>query len=179
MNIRNLSIVADASVNTVRIQCSRYSVLDDKIIKKATELGLPLIGGTALELWAKVTNTPNVRTRSDNDIDVLSNSLSKLREFQAWVQEYIPQDKVQTDVLLVKSHDFSKWVVMVDGVLTMKPEYLLWSKLTRGSEKDKQDIKWILTIKSLKDEDIQLILDELGLTQEEADLLNECLNEQI
>ena len=36
----------------VKISCSKYSDLDDLIIAKASELGIPLIGGTALEILA-------------------------------------------------------------------------------------------------------------------------------
>lgn len=174
MNLRRLNIQPTVE-GVVRISCSRYSDLDDSVIKKATDLGMPLIGGTALELWAKATGTPGVRKRSDNDLDFLSNSVSKTTKFDSWVRKEVDTDKVKTDVMLVRSHDFSKWETVVDGVLTMKLQYLLWSKLTRGSEKDKQDIKWILSVKQLKDEDIQEILDELGLTEREANLLEECL----
>lgn len=177
MNLKRLIKVKGLSKNAVRISCSRYSDLDDQVIKKATEFGLPLIGGTALELWAKATNTPGVRTRSDNDLDFIANNLAKVHSFDDWVRESSDPDKVKTDVMLVRSHDFTPWITMVDGVLTMRPEYLLWSKLTRGSQKDKQDIKWILSIKDLPDSAIQKVLDELGLTQQEADLLSECLEE--
>lgn len=176
MNLRKLKIVGSEKY-AVRIACSRYTDLDDIVIKQATAMGMPLIGGTALELWAKATNTPGVRKRSDNDLDFMASSLGEVAGYNEWVGENVDVSKVKTDVMLVRSHDYTPWEVVVDGVLTMKPEYLLWSKLTRGSEKDKNDIKWILSIKSLRDEDIQNILDKLGLTQKEADLLQECLNE--
>lgn len=160
-----------------RIACSRYTDLDEIVIHKMTELGIPLIGGTALEIWAKVTNTPNVRKRSDNDIDGISSDLYKVSQFNQWASKNIDPDKVETDIMLVRSHDFTPWITVVDGILIMKPEYLLWSKLTRRTEKDRQDIKWILSIDSLSDEDIQYVLDTLGLTQEEADFLNSILQE--
>jgi hypothetical protein len=150
---------------------------EEKItIAKATSLGLPLIGGSALKLISKSLGIPMTRLRT-KDLDFIASSLPEVATYEDWVKENIDTDKVKTDVMLVRSHDFSKWETMVDGVLTMKPEYLLWSKLTRGSEKDKQDIKWILSIKELSDEAIQSVLDDLGLTQEEADLLEECLAE--
>lgn len=174
MNLRNLNINPSTTLLS-RVGCSRYADVDDKVVHKATSFGLPLIGGTALELWAKATSTPGVRKRSDNDLDFISNGDDAAREFQYWVMSNVDPDKVKVDIMQVKSHNFSKWEVVLDGVLTMKLEYLLWSKLTRGSEKDKQDIKWILSIKELTDEEIQSVIDELGLTEDEANLLNECL----
>ena len=160
-----------------RVACSRYSDLDDKVIKKATEMGIPLIGGTALEVWAAATETEGVRKRSDNDLDFIVGSLDKSREFSKWVKENIDPSKVKVDLMLVRSHDFKPYRTLVDGVLVMKPEYLLWQKLTRGSDKDKQDIKWLLSISDLSDEAIETVINELGITQEEYDLLMSIMEE--
>lgn len=158
-------------VKACRVAYSRYSDLDDKVIKKATETGLPLIGGTALEVWAAATGTEGVRKRSDNDLDFIVGSISKSQEFSKWVKENIDPEKVKVDLMLVRSHDFEPYKTLVDGVLVMKPEYLLWQKLTRGNDRDKKDIKWLLSISDLSDEAIEQVIGELGITQEEYDML--------
>lgn len=63
MDIRKLLKIQDS---LSRVQCSRYSDLDDKIIAKASSLGIPLIGGTALEVLASHYGVSGVRKRSNN-----------------------------------------------------------------------------------------------------------------
>lgn len=157
----------------IKIACSKYSDFDDKVIYKASELGLPLIGGTALEVWANYFNVPGARKRSNNDLDFISNDLPQINEFQSWVRENIDSSKVQVDVMHVQSHDFSEYIREVNGVLIMAPEYLLWSKLIRSdrSDKDLKDIKWLLTIEQMSDEDITYAFENLGVTDEEIELI--------
>ena len=155
----------------MKIQCSKYSNLDDKVISKATSLGLPLIGGTALEIWASHYNHPGVRKRSDNDLDFIAVPGDHSSEFRIWVQQNIPSDKVEVDLMYIRSHDISEYKVFVDGVLTMTLGYLLWSKLTRRTEKDIQDIKWIMSISQLSDEEIVNTFEDLGVTEEEIDFI--------
>lgn len=161
-------------MNLRKISCSKYSDLDDMVINKATDLGLPLIGGTALEVWANHYGTPGVRKRSDNDLDFISSDGEVNQEFSNWVKENIPSDKVKVDIHFVQSHDFTNYIRSVDGTLIMAPEYLLWSKLTRSdrSNKDIKDIQWILSISQLTDEEINNALDDLGVTENEFELLN-------
>lgn len=161
----------------IKIACSKYSDLDSLVINKASELGLPLIGGTALEVWANFYNVPGVRKRSDNDLDFISDDLEQISEFQSWVRKNIDPSKVEVDVMHVLSHDFSEYIREVNGILIMAPEYLLWSKLTRSdrSEKDIKDIKWILTIDQMSDEDLSYALENLGVTNEEIELIENLL----
>ena len=164
-----------------KIACSKYSDLDDRVIHKASELGLPLIGGTALEVWANYYNVSGVRKRSDNDLDFISNHSTVIREMQEWVKKHIPTDKVKVDILFVKSHDYSDFIRDVDGTLIMAPEYLLWSKLTRSdrSDKDIKDIKWILSIEEMSDDDLSFALETLGVTDDEIEVLSNLINGQV
>lgn len=54
----------------------------------------------------------------------------------------------------------------------MKPEYLLWSKLVRGIERDLNEIKWLLSIPQLLDGEINNVLDSLGVAEKESYLLS-------
>lgn len=166
MDLRELSKIQDS-----RIACSKYSDLDDLVIAKASELGLPLIGGTALELLSNYYNVQGVRKRSDNDLDFLSDDIASIGIFQDWLQENIDPSKVQVDVYTQVPKNYKDYIMDVDGILVMKPQYLIWSKLTRWSDKDIQDIKWLLTIPQMTDKDLNTALDDLGVTQEEFDKL--------
>lgn len=158
-----------------KIQCTKYSDLDDLVIYKASALGLPLIGGTALEVLSSYYGAPGVRKRSDNDLDFISGSLPTIKEFQHWCKNNTDPDKVKVDVMYVGSHDITKYQFDIHGVLVMKPQYILWSKLTRGNERDLKDIKWLMTIPELLDSDISNALDDLGVTAEEFSLLQSLL----
>lgn len=59
----------------------------------------------------------------------------------------------------------------------MAPEYLLWAKLVRSdrSQKDLTDIKWILSIDQMSDKDISYALENLGVTDEEIELIESLL----
>lgn len=46
-----------------KIKCSYYSDLDEQVIEKATELGMPLIVSTALEILANHYDTSGVRKK--------------------------------------------------------------------------------------------------------------------
>lgn len=164
------------SLCKTKICCSRYSDLDDKVIEYATSLGLPLIGGTALEIWASATNTPGVRKRSDNDLDFIALSCKQIEDFRAWLISNIDPDIVKTDIYVGDSN-ITPYIKEVNGVLVMSLPYILWSKLTRPdrSEKDIQDIKWISTVSQVTDEELVECLEDLGVTAEEINLLNSIL----
>ena len=141
-----------------KIKCSYYSDFDEQVIEKATEFGMPLIGSTALEIMANHYGTSGVRKRSNNDLDFLSDDKAKIAKLRKYLVNNIDPDKVK-----------------VDGVLVMSPAYLIWSKLTRWLEKDQTDIKWLLTIKQLSDDEINNTLDDLGVIQEEFERLESLL----
>ena len=160
-----------------RIACSHYSDMDDLVINKATEIGLPLIGGTALEVLSNYYKVPGVRKRSDNDLDFLATDAGDIEEFSQWLRTNIDPDKVKVDIYLEDENALT-YSMMADGTLVMKPEYLIWSKLTRSdrSQKDIDDIRWLTSIPDLSDEDISSCLDDLGVTTEEFNyLINEIL----
>lgn len=159
----------------MKIMCSRYSDLDDKVIEKASKLGFPLIGGTALEILASYYSVGGVRKRSANDLDFLSKGNKYKLYFMNWIREHIPSDKVQVDFYDDAPKNYRKYILNVNGVLVMNPVYLIWSKLTRASEKDKTDIKWLLSIPQITDEEIVEGMEDLGLTEKEIDLLNSLL----
>ncbi len=159
----------------IKVACSRYTDLDDKVILKASKMGFPLIGGTALEIISNHYNVPGVRKRSDNDLDFLSKGNKYKLYFMNWIREHIPSDKVQIDFYDEAPSNYRKYILNVDGVLVMNPVYLIWSKLTRASEKDKTDIKWLLSIPQVTDEEIVDGMEDLGLTDKEIELLNSLL----
>lgn len=161
----------------LKIQCSRYSDLDDIVIAKASEMGLPLIGGTALEIWAGETGHFGVRTRSQNDLDFIASDEHTAKEFGKWVRENIDTSKVKVDVMLTRSVDFSPYVKEVHGVKVMSLPYILWSKLSRASKTDLQDIKWILTNPSVSDDELNDIFADFGLTKKEESLLMNVMDE--
>ena len=163
--------------NLVKIKCSRYTEVDEIIINEATKLGLPLIGGTALEILASAYNIPGVRKRSDNDIDVIAYDLDTLNSFIKKSKEILKQhnltaEDVKIDAYLTDKNIVKNFSFKVDGVLLMKPEWLLHSKLVRGTDKD---IKWLLKIPQMTDDDINYALDTLGVTTEEFELLTSLL----
>lgn len=158
-----------------KIKCSYYSDLDESVIEKASSLGMPLIGGTALELIANFYNASGVRKRSNNDLDFLSKSRKEIGELRKWLRENIDPDKVQVDVYTEAPSNYRDYIINIDGVLVMSPIYILWSKLQRWSDKDQQDIKWILSISDLTDDEISQGLDDLKLTKEEIERLESVL----
>lgn len=158
------------------IQYSRYSDLDDKVILKASSLGMPLIGGTALEFLAYHTNHISGRVRSDNDLDFITNSEWLKDEFQLWLKMNIDPVLVQVDVMLVKSHVIPKELVIdIKGILVMGPEYIIWSKLQRFSLQDIKDIKWLLSIVTA--ENLEVWLQHMGITAIEVERINSIIKQ--
>lgn len=172
MDIRKLSRIQDSRK---RIQCSRYSDLDDKIISKASSLGFPLIGGTALEILADYYSVDGVRKRSNNDLDFLSKDNKNKLYFMSWIQENIDPDKVEVDFYDEAPKQYKNYILDIDGILVMNPVYLIWSKLIRASKKDLTDIKWLLSIPQLTDEELSEGMDDLGLKKSEIALLESLL----
>lgn len=172
MDIRKLLKIQDS---LSRVQCSRYSDLDDKIIAKASSLGIPLIGGTALEVLASYYGVSGVRKRSNNDLDFLTKDNKNKLYFMNWVRENVDSDKVQVDFYDEAKKNYRDYILDIDGILVMNPVYLIWSKLIRASKKDLTDIKWLLTIPQLTDEEISEGMDDLGLKKSEIALLESLL----
>lgn len=158
-----------------------YSRLDVPTIVTATKLKLPLIGGTALEMWANYYNIPTSCPRSENDIDFISDSDGKTAALVDWVRTVRQQTKrkYSVDVFQVRSHYFLKYAVYMGDVLVMNLPYLLWSKLIRFEERDIIDIKWILSISAISDEEISEVLEDLGVTDEEIERLNKIIKGEI
>lgn len=158
------------------LQFTKYSPYDELIILKASALGMPLIGGTALEVLDGAYGKSGVRKRSDNDLDFTTNSDKAKDALQQWVKANVDTDKVQVDVYLVKSHILPKQLIKnANGVLVLEPEYIIWSKLQRLSEQDKKDIKWLLTIADASK--LEFWLETLEITDAEVGHINELIQE--
>lgn len=151
-----------------RIQCSHYSNLDDLVINTASKLGFPLIGGTALEVWANHLKASGVRKRSDNDLDFIAPSKESIEPFRNWLFLNIDPDKVKTD-MYIADPGYEKFITEIDGIKIMSLPFLLWSKITRPNRKetDDQDIRWILSLSDVSDEEIEEVFNELGSTPKE------------
>jgi hypothetical protein len=139
-----------------------------------SDLGIPIIGGTALEILGNNYDIKGFRKRSDNDIDGLSDSTDKINKLKKWLIANIDPDKVQVDVYKVRQLR-KEFILNIDGTLVMSPVYLLWSKLTRHSDKDIIDIKWLFNLTT--PEELEEQLPELGITEEEIDILNNIIKE--
>lgn len=159
----------------MRIQCSRYSDFDYKIIREATKQGLPLTGGTALEIWASYFGRTDVRKRSDNDLDFMASNLLDYQSFADWCVENVDSSKVSVDVYLFKSQDYTDYIRTVDDVLVMSLPFILFTKLVRRTDRDIQDIKWVLSLNQLSDETLSKELSDIGLTEQEITILNNLL----
>lgn len=163
-------------MNLKKIQCSRYSDLDDLVIEEASKLGLPLIGGTAMEIWSSELGVEGVRKRSDNDLDFVTDKTALEYLFTDWCIENIDPDKVQVDIFKEESKNFPKELIRnVNGVLVMDPIYLIWHKVQRATKKDKQDLKWLLSFVDIEELSYWLDADKLGITEEEESLINSLL----
>jgi len=178
MNVRNLiTVLEDQNVlGCDRVSCSRYSDLDKKVLNHAFDLDMPLIGGTALEILGSHFGKTGFRKRSDNDLDFITNSQEALDTFSAWLKINIDPSKVKTDVMLITSFKIPQdQILNLGGVLVMSPEFLIWQKVQRWSEKDKQDIAWLLTISNI--DKLESLLEEMGITEYELDRLNSLIPE--
>lgn len=112
-----------------------------------------------------------VRKRSNNDLDFLTKDNKNKLYFMNWVRENVDYDKVQVDFYDEAKKNYRDYILDIDGILVMNPVYLIWSKLIRASKKDLTDIKWLLTIPQLTDEEISEGMDDLGLKKSEIALL--------
>lgn len=172
---------------------SKYHELDDEIVKKASENGFYLTGGTALEVWQTLENFDKTRKRSDNDLDffyLLDNQkgYDKFEEFlteKGFRAKYMgkvsfyylyssPSNVMVEAELLVLNPKYKKYLLEVRGIKLCSPVLLYLSKFKRYSspsttkqrkDKDKKDL---LSIRRLIK---HMNLDEV--------LIKECLLENI
>ena len=93
----------------------------------------------------------------------------------SWIQENIDPDKVEVDFYDEAPKQYKNYILDIDGILVMNPVYLIWSKLIRGSKRDLTDIKWLLSIPQLTDEELSEGMDDLGLKKSEIALLESLL----
>ena len=156
------------------IACSKYSEFDDLIITKASDMGLPLIGGTALEILSDYYKQPNVRSRSENDLDFITNSYDVYVSLNNWLYNNVDTTKVQVDIMHIISHNIPKELIIdIRGIKVMSPEYLIWSKVQRFTEKDKSDILWLLQIADI--DLLEVWMERLGVTTTEIDKINDLI----
>lgn len=173
MNIKEV-----LSLGLMRLPCSRYSEFDDLVIKRAYDLDMPLIGGTALEILGHYYNKPGFRKRSDNDLDFITNDRTKYIELAAWLRENVDPTKVKVDTMLVRSHTIPEdHILNLGGVFVMSPEYLVWSKVQRFSEVDKKDIQYLIPLCNF--DLLESLLEDLGITDEEFDNLNSLIDDLV
>ena len=135
-----------------------YSKFDNEIVKKGSELGFYLIGGTAIEIWLTYFGIKGWRKRSNNDIDFLFNELDfddrKYRgEFFKWQSKNVDSKSVKVDWFGIEG-DCSEFLYKeIKGIKVMHPYFLFTSKYDRlqesDSEKDTERVK--KDIKDLKD----------------------------
>lgn len=165
MNIKEIALGLN------RLSCSRYSEFDDMIIEKASKLGLPLIGGTALEILGAHYNKQGFRKRSDNDLDFISNDDASIASFSGWLRANVDPKKVKVDVMHVKSHVLPKDEILnLGGILVMSPEYIIWSKTKRFLERDVTDIKWLLDLADF--DKLEALIEDLGFSDKNLEDLN-------
>ncbi|MFA6831897.1 MAG: hypothetical protein WCR36_06470 [Bacteroidaceae bacterium] len=158
-----------------RIACTHYNDADEKVILKASSLGMPLIGGTALEVLADYYHVPCIRKRSENDLDFSSTSEVAIKNFKSWVVANTDPDKVKVDIYSIPHLKIPfELKLNIKGVLVMSPIYLIWSKLQRANDKDIKDIIWLLTL--VTPEDLEEWLSRLGVTDGEIELINDIIS---
>lgn len=137
----------------------------NKIIAKATSLGLPLIGSAALELWANHLGVQAPRKPRDLDFicyDALSSK--RFRQFRQWCII----NNVSPDVYSVHNEMIFKYTVRVNGVLTLTLAALFYRLLERNTEQSLEDCKWILKLpeEAFSDSEFVATLEDLGIDEE-------------
>lgn len=153
------------------IRFTRYSEFDDIIIANAPRLGLPLIGGTALEILADYFMIPDVRKRSDNDLDFIVDNFEQKEKFENWIKQNIKSNRVKIDIMFIQSHTIPKELIIHHkSILVMAPEYIIWSKLQRATPKDIEDIIWLFN--ATTPDKLEHWLQTLGVTDLEIDRIN-------
>lgn len=136
------------------------------VIQKATALGLPLIGSTALKLYSQVLGVKPPREPRDTDFICYSaESNVKYRKFRTWC---ILNSIKHVDVYSVADETVFKYTTVVNGVLTLTLPALFYRLLERNTPQSLKDCKWILSLpdNSFSDEEFQDTLQDLGIDDE-------------
>ncbi len=131
-----------------------YSSLDVPVVKEASKHNLFLIGGTAIQLWARYYGVKERRTRSINDLDFLIEAGNKrgLEAFKEFLEDsgFVEEgsvsdedytlffknthDEVEVDIL--RTYERITDVAEVKGVKTIDPVKLFIFKLQRLTSGD-------------------------------------------
>lgn len=126
----------------------QYTPYDAKIVKTATQYGLYLIGGTAIDLLCRYYSISFWRNRSDNDLDFWTSFANKERDkfvkqvgskFGISVEDSsdymvsleLEKVKIETDILIDYDCANIKFASSINGICVMSPIYLFSSKFDR------------------------------------------------
>jgi len=154
---------------------TKYSDLDDKVIKIATKFDFYLIGGTALEIWMNQYHLKFNRNRSNNDLDFTCSPLTEIKNINSFKSELkqlniksqidsigyyrFEHDLIQVDILTDDANLIDRYGCLINNIKIMDPIYLYITKhqrslkLGKNSErykKDELDLKDLLQVIKLR-----------------------------
>lgn len=135
---------------------TKYSKFDSDIINKASSCGLPIIGGTAIEIWLTHYNLKGWRSRSQNDLDFIadmtkSSTKKSEIEFRDWVQMYTDDTKVKIDIFETHTAVNPNIIRTIGGILVIHPAFIICSKVNRMTTLKPSDERYIKDKKDIWD----------------------------
>jgi hypothetical protein len=132
---------------------TKYSDLDDKVIKIASNLDFYLIGGTALEIWMNQYHLKFNRDRSNNDLDFTCSPLTEIKNINSLRSELkqlgiksqvdsigyyrFDHNLIQVDILTDDANLIDKYGCILNNIKIMDPIYLYLTKYRRSIKLDK------------------------------------------
>lgn len=136
----------------------------NKVIAKATQLELPLIGSSALALWAD--SYGDTFTRKPRDLDFICYDAERSKRFSIF-RTWCILNNESPDVYSVHNEKVFNYTTKIDGVLTLTLPALFYRLLVRNTKKSLEDCKWILSRDyGYTDEEFQSTLEDLGIDDE-------------
>lgn len=180
----------------------QYTPYDTEIVKTATQYGLYLIGGTAIDLLCRYYSIPFWRNRSDNDLDFWISFANKERDrfvkqmgskFGIGVEDSsdymvsleLEKVKIETDILIDYDCANIKFTSSINGICVMSPIYLFSSKFDRyintaniqRKKTDFYDLRTLLSIieKTNGFDELESHLSNRDYDQRAEDMLNDII----
>lgn len=180
-----------------------YSEVDVSMVREATRLGCALIGGTAVQMLARVYGVREHRERSKDDLDFLTSHTNEegIKAFKYVLKksEFVPtkmgdsefmlnyenvKEGVEVDVLVSWEAGIEGWFLNIRGILVVNPIYLFLMKVQRLftglSNKDEADKKDLVALYDVIEKRGELHILEGVLSEKCPDLdegrLNAVLN---
>lgn len=154
-----------------RVAFRQYTKFDLPIVKMASQYGMYLIGGTAIDLMCNKYSVRFWRDRSDNDLDFwtpyTNQNRSKFLEYTRenfgirveessdfMVSLELEKVKIEIDILIDYDSINTKFGSSINGIYVMSPVYLFPSKFDRyintanvqRRETDLNDLRVLLSI---------------------------------